>query len=241
MIDFKFQVVLFGTYEDISPKPDSVKYFLNAFSDKELIPTTFQEIGPKGAVNRFSLTNSDETWLIEFGSNRIDIFHTNKNVGVTDFLELKNFVNDCKGIVASIQKKYPKKHNRISLVTRVLLDEMSPKQHDDIYHKLNASIPLYKDNPIVDWNTRTVSRINYEFGGMKEMFNVVSNVKRTKGRIKIHSKDKEVDRIELHFDINTYQGNNDYRFQLEQIELFLDQAFAVEQELRKEYLKLIES
>ena len=63
-IDLKYHTVVFGSYEDIGPKPDTLKYFIEKFSDKELIPTTFQELGPKGVVNRFKLTASDEVWLI---------------------------------------------------------------------------------------------------------------------------------------------------------------------------------
>ncbi len=239
MIDIKFQVVLYGTYGDILPKPDNIKYFIDSFSDKELIPTTRQEIGPNEAVNRFSLTNSDESWLIEFGSNRIDIFHTNKDVGKTEFLSLDDFVKEAKSIAEKIQVKFPKKHNRLALVTRFLLDEMTQEAHDEVYRKLNSSIPIYNENVIADWNSRVVSRVPYEFDGLKETFNVISNVKRTKGNLIIDSEKTEVDRVELHFDINTFQGNTDYRFELEQIDSFLKQAVKVEQSLKKEYLELI--
>lgn len=239
MINIKYQLVLFGSYGEILPKPDNIKYFMDAFSDKELIPTTFQEIGPEGALNRFSLTNSDESWLIEFGSNRIDIFHTNKNVGVTDFLDLPDFIKNTNEIINAIQKKFPNKHNRLSFVTRALFEEMSMEQHDSVYHKLNNSISVYNDNPIVDWNSRTVSRINYEFDGLNETFNVISTIKRTKGNLTIESEKTEVDRLELHFDINTFQGNTDYRFEAKEIASFLNQAASVEQDLREKYIKLI--
>lgn len=239
MIDIKFQVVLYGTYGDILPKPDNIKYFIDSFSEKELIPTTWQEIGPNGPVNRFSLTNSDESWLIEFGSNRIDIFHTNKDVGKTDFLDLDSFVTEARSIAEIIQGKFPKKHNRLALVTRVLLDEMTQEAHDEVYRKLNSTISVYNENSIADWNSRVVSRVPYEFDGLNETFNVISNVKRTKGNLIIESKKTEVDRIELHFDINTFQGNTDYRFELDQIDSFLKQAVTIEKELKNEYLELI--
>lgn len=241
MLEIKYQVVLFGSYGEILPKPDNIKYFMESFGEKELIPTTFQEIGPQGAINRFSLTNSDESWLIEFGSNRIDIFHTNKDVGVTNFLSLPDFITEVNGIVKAIQEKFPKKHNRLSLVTRTLFDEMTPEEHDKVYRKLNNTISIYNDNSIVDWDSRTVSRINYEFDGFKETFNIISNVKRTKGNLIIKSQNKEVDRLELHFDINTFQGNTDFRFEANQIVSFLKQASNVEQDLKEKYITLITS
>lgn len=241
MLYIKYQVVLFGSYGEILPKPDNIKYFMEKFGEKELIPTTFQEIGPQGAINRFSLTNSDESWLIEFGSNRIDIFHTNKDVGITNFLNLSDFLNEANGIVKAIQEKFSKKHNRLSLVTRVLFDEMTSEEHDEVYRKLNNTISLYNENSIADWNSRTVSRINYEFDGLKETFNVISNVKRTKGNLIIKSEKTEVDRLELLFDINTFQGNSDYRFEAKQIAFFLKQAAQVEQDLNDKYVNLIKS
>ena len=239
MINIKYQTVLFGNFEDISPKPDNLKYFIELFSDKELIPTTFQEIGPGGAVNRFSLTDTDQVWLIEFGSNRLDIQHTNKNVGVTNFSTLEAFISETKSMIESITTRFSKKFNRLSLVTRTLLDEMSPEELGEIYHRLNNTIDLYKENRIADWNTRTVSRILYDFGKKNETFNVISDIKRVKGQLNINSKKTEVDRIELNFDLNTFQGNTEYRFDYSDFKNFADFTFKLESDLRNKYLKLI--
>lgn len=241
MINIKYQVVLFGNFEDISPKPDNLKYFIELFSDKELIPTTYQEIGPGGAVNRFSLTDTDQVWLIQFGSNRLDIQYTNKNVGVINFLSLDQFISETKSMIESITNKFSKKFNRLSLVTRTLMDEMSPEQLDDIYHRLNNSIDLYKENRISDWNTRTVSRIPYVFGDNNETFNVISDIKRVKGHIQINSKKTEIDRIELNFDLNTFQGNTEYRFDSSDFTSFADLTYKLESELKTKYLDLIKS
>ncbi len=240
-INLKYQVVLFGSYQDIGPKPDTLKYFIEAFADKELIPTTFQELTPEGAINRFSLTSSDEVWLIEFSTNRIDIQKTNKNVGVSEMGTLEQFIVDVKEIVQIIDKKFPKKHNRLSLVTRRLLEPMNAAQFSTIYHKLNNSIDIYKDNEIADWNNRTVSRIPFKVGENTETFNVISEIKRTKGTLSINSKVESIDRVELHLDLNTFQGNTDYRFDLGLFNSFLDTAFKLELELETKYLDFLNS
>lgn len=240
MINLKYQIALYGTYGDILPKPDTIKYFIDSFSDKELIPTTWQEISPEGAVNRFSLTSPTESWLIEFGSSRIDIFHTNKDVGVTDFLTLTEFIDTAVEMLNIVNKKFPKKHHRLALVTRTLLGEMSTKEHNRIYQKLNSTIELYKKNDIVDWNSRVVCRENYQISELPEIINVISNVKRTKGNLKFNSKPIEVDRVELNFDINTFQGNTDYRFDSILLQAFLKKATEIENNLKNEYLKLLE-
>jgi len=239
-INLKYQAVLFGSYEEIAPKPEVIKYFIERFSDKELIPTTFQEFSPNGAVDRFSLSSSNGMWLIEFSSNRIDIHKVNKNIGVTDIGEIDQFYIEAKEIAKIVDEKFPKKHNRLSLISRYLLPEMDIKAMSSIYLKLNNTIELYKKNPIADWNNRTVSRISYNVGEDAELLNIISEVKRTIGNHKFNSKVEKIDRIELHFDLNTYQGNKDYRFDLDSFNKFLDTISNIESELKSSYLKLIE-
>lgn len=239
-IDLRYQTVLFGNFEDIGPKPDVLKYFIDRFSDKELIPTTFQELTPQGPINRFSLITSDEVWLLEFTSNRLDIQKTNKNVGVTAMGTLEQFILDIKGMIIVIDDKFPRKFNRLSLVTRHLLKPMDAKKFSAVYSKLNNSIEIYKKNEIADWKNRTVSRIPYKVGDEEELFNVISEIKRTKGTLNINSKVENIDRVELHFDINTYQGNTDYRFDYKLFESFLDVAYKLETELKAEYLEFLE-
>lgn len=241
MIDIQYRVGLFGSYDEVLPNPNNIKYFVESFSDKQLIPIIFQEFAPNGdKVDRLSLANSDRSWLVQFGFNRMDIYHTNMDVGVTNFLTLNNFILGVNNIVKIIQEKFPRKHHRLALLTKVVFDEMDAKKHDEIYRKLNNTISVYNENPIADWNTRTGSRISYEFDGLNEMFNVVSNVRRVKG-LTIKSQNTKADRVELDFDINTYQGNTDYRFEKSQIASFLDQSVKVERDLREQYIELINS
>lgn len=240
-IDLKYQAALFGSYEDISPTPHNIKYFLDKFEDKGLIPSTFQEFGPNGAINRFNLSSDDQVWVIEFSSTRIDISKTNKNVGVTEMGFLDQFIKEVYEIVSIINAKFPKKHHRLSLITRYLLPPMDSESMTEIYTKLSNPIALYKEHAIAEWTSRTVSRINYHIGEKEELFNVISQVKRTIGTLTFDSKIEHVDRIELQFDINTYQGNTEYRFDLDTYHKFLDTVTKIESRLKEDYIKLIES
>jgi hypothetical protein len=239
-IDLKYQVVLFGSYEDIAPKPEIIKFFIESFADKGLIPTTFQEVSPAGIINRFSLSSSDGLWLIEFSTNRIDIHKTNKDIGVTEIGTIEQFIVEAKEIVAIIDSKFPKKYNRMSLNTRYLLHEMDEEAMASVYKKLNNPIDIYQENPIADWSNRAVSRIAYEISENSELCNVISEVKRTTGNHTFNSKPAKIDRVELHFDLNTYQGNTDYRFDSNSLINFLDTISKVEADLKTKYLNLIE-
>lgn len=237
-IHLRYQASLFGAIEDISPKPEILKYFIDAFSDKQLIPTTFQEIGIAGVLTRLTLNSSDEVWRIEFATNRIDIIKTNKNVGITDMKGLADFAVDVKNIAKSINEKFQKKYNRLSIVTRYLLKEMSQEEMTIISRKVFNTIDLYRENVQVDWKNRVVARIPLKLKS-DELTNVISEINRLKGNLIFNSKPQRIDRIELNFDINTFQGNNDFRFDLDDLGQFIDEALKMENTLVNGYLKLI--
>lgn len=241
MIDFvlKYQAVLFGNYEDISPKAETIKYFIDALAEKDFIPTTFQEIGPKGPLNRLSLKSSDEVWNIEISSSRIDIEKNNKNIGETEMSSLTDFIQEVESLIGIIDQKFPKKHNRLSLVTRNFLETMEEEKFAEIYRKLCNPISIYQENDPVEWNSRVVARKDIEIENLKETLNIISQVNRVKGNLLVNSKMEKIDRIELQFDINTYQGNNEYRFEQVHLKSFFTQVSDLEEEIKKEYLELI--
>jgi hypothetical protein len=241
MIDtnLKYQIALFGSFEDISPKADILKYFIDAFSDKQLIPTTFQELGPTGLLNRLSLKSTDDVWNIEFNSNRIDIHKSNQDIGVTSMSSLEDFISDSNSMIEKIVSKFPKKFNRLALVTRHLFKEMKEAEMLSIFHNTVKTIDLYKKNEPVEWNNRVVTRVVEKINGNDETFNIISEINRIKGNLKINSVATPIDRVELKFDINTYQINTDYRFDLKDISTFLKRATEIEKQLEAEYAKLV--
>lgn len=243
MIDLsiRYQVAMFGNFEDISPKPETLKYFIDSFLDKELIPVTIQEVNllnPTNPINRLSLKSQDEVWSIEFGSNRLDIQKSNKDVGVTDMNSLKIFLEEVKKIAEIINNKFPKKFNRLSLVTRYLLPEMSKEEITEIFHKTNNTIDFFKDNEPVEWKNRVVARIPVKIQD-EETMNVISELNRIKGNLKVNSNIQAIDRVELKFDINTYQGLTEFRFSYNELIQFIDFAFNIESNLKEQYEKIL--
>jgi hypothetical protein len=240
-INLKYQIAIFGVFEDITPNSDTLKYLIETFADKELIPTTFQELNPiipDQIINRLSLKSSDDVWTIEFSSNRIDIIKSNTNFGVTKMNSVSEFVNDVKDIIKKINDKFPKKYNRLALVTRHLLKEMSIEEMSSIYHKTVKTVETYQKSEPVEWNNRVVARIPVLIKN-EETFNIISEINRIKGNLKINSKLQKIDRVELKFDINTFQAITEYRFDFEDLIIFLDNALKIEENLELEYLKLI--
>lgn len=241
-INLRFQLAVFGSYEDISPKPDTLKYLIDAFADKELIPTTVQELdlaNPLNPINRLSLKSTDEVWSVDFGANRIDIQKNNKDVGIVNMGELKQFLEEAKHIVEVIEKKFPKKHNRLAIVTRYLMKAMTKEEISNIFHKNVNTIDIFKQSEPIEWNNRVVTRIQKKLSDKEEIINVIAELNRIKGNLKINSKNEEVDRVELRIDINTYQGITDYRFEFADIVSFVEEANKLENKIKTDYIDLL--
>jgi hypothetical protein len=77
MIDIKakYQTNVFGNLADIAPSPEIISKLLMLFRDKNLLPSTFQEISPfsSGPQARLRLSSSNDEWNVNFASHRIDI------------------------------------------------------------------------------------------------------------------------------------------------------------------------
>lgn len=241
-INLRFQLAMFGSYEDIAPKPDTLKYFIDAFAHKELIPTTVQEfdlVNSLSPINRLSLKSADEVWSIDFSANRIDIQKNNKDVGVVDMGELNQFLEETKQIVKIINKKFPKKHNRLAIVSRYLLKQMTKEEISEIFYKNVNTIEIFKQSEPIEWNNRVVTRIQQKISESEEVINVIAELNRIKGNLIINSKNEVIDRVELRFDINTYQGTTDYRFELKDLVAFVEESAKIENNLQNEYINLL--
>ncbi len=244
-INLAFQLVLFGSYEDISAKPDTIRYFMDALKDKELIPTVFQEFKISNSPtpvtdNRLNLRSSDGDWGINFGLERIDIQKMNTNVGEVDMRDLKEFSHEVKGIVKIIEEKFPKKHSRLAMVTQYLMKEMTEEELLNTFDKNFKTIDFFKNNKPTEWRNRVLSKTQRKISDKQESINLIAGVNRGKVNLKKNSKIEIVDRVHLQFDINTYQDTTpDYRFELKDIISFIDEVNGIENELKEGYIQLI--
>lgn len=242
MIDFtlKYQAVIFGAFDEITPTPDTLSYFIDKFRDKELIPSTFQEITPSGVVkNRFIFKSPNDEWNIEFGSDRLDIKKVNRDINVSDFGDKMLFISDIKNILQIIFKKFPRKANRISFVSQYFCKQFEKKELNNILQKVSNLPETFKENPPVNWNHRYVTRIEKKVNGKNELTNFIGEMNRVQGNLKIDSKIEKFDRIELKFDINTFQENQEYRFSLDDLNIFYSEVSNWEEKLLNEFIILM--
>ncbi len=242
MIDFvlKYQAVIFGVFDEITPSPSNLTYFINKFSDKELIPAMFQELSPDGVKNRFTLKSPNDDWNIEFGSDRIDIKKVNRDINVSEFGSKNKFIKEVLEILKIVFDRFPHKANRISFVSQYFCKPFSTSELNKILLKISNLPATYRKYPPINWNNKYVSRIEKEINKRNELLNFIGEINRIQGQLKINSKIEEFDRIELRFDINTFQGNQDYRFLYDDFTDFYSKVENWEEELLTEFIKLIE-
>jgi hypothetical protein len=235
MIDYrlKYQAVLFLNASDIQANSTNINVLMNEFADKGLIPNTFQELPnilpiiPHGGIipqNRFQLMSPNNEWVIRFGSMRIDFEKNPTDLKGSNLGDLKEFCDEAKNAFERILKKYPKKGNRIALVSRFLLEEFPEDKMQNIYNKLFNAPNLYTDNKPVEWNWRTVSRLSKSIDGLNEEFNFITQINRTLAEYRDLNAVNTIDRIDLNIDINSSPLNVEYRYGIPEMSQFFDSA-----------------
>lgn len=225
----KYQASLFVKSTEIVPSPDVISTLLKMFSDKELLPSTFQEIGPQSLTPqvRLRLNSQNNEWGINFATNRIDIEKNPVLPGGKNLGDLRDFVKDVKDFFSRILGQYKKKGNRLSLITAGMLCEMTEEQLSGIYTKLFRPLPFYEETMPFEWNQRCASKYEKQIGSEIEQLNVITNISRIKGQFVDLERVTQFDRIEVTFDINTAAENDENRFNIEMFDEFLFSAIDV--------------
>jgi hypothetical protein len=256
MLDFpvKYQTSVFGNLADIEPTPEIISKILPLFSDKRLIPGTFQEIAPPSMGPRLSMSSKDNEWTINFGSGRIDIHKNPTDPRSSNLGTIEKFAEEANELFSRIMKEFNRKANRLALISNYFLKEMPRSKMDDIYRKIFSPIEFYNNNVPFEWNSRHVAKIPLEILGSSENLNVITTMNRVRGKIMqaplaggtgvislINDGNhnlafKEFERVEVGFDINTSAENPEPRFISDSLKPFYSKAI----ELRSQILSDLE-
>jgi hypothetical protein len=242
-IYLNYQVSLFGNFDDISPNQETIRTFLDLFSDKGFIPNIHNEVtislsdNADGAKNnsstkpRLRLSSSDSSWNIIFSSERMDFILVNSNIGVFDMPDFAGFIEDCKNFVGKIGNKYPRKYRRIGVVQKISLAE----KPEYIQKKFSKNIPLFDDKPLFDW----VNRISTQETIPNDTMNIISEIRRIKIPLLINSQQSIFDGFLITFDINTMDENRDYRIGKDNLEHYINVITEKHNEVKQQTFSLI--
>ena len=228
MIDIKlrYQASIFVNAEDIEPSPEVTTDLINIFSDRKLIPNTFQELSRSSPnmLTRLRLSDTKNEWNIVFLTNRIDINKNPTDSKGSNIGELSDFCLDANSFFERILTKFNKPANRLVLDTSVMLEEMTEDQLASIYTKLFKPPKFYEENPPFEWDWRSASHFPMDILNLSEDLFVIIPIKRVTGGYNDPSGVIKFDRIQLAPDINTTARNTNYRFNITHVTDFLHKA-----------------
>jgi hypothetical protein len=231
MIDIKvkYQASIFTS--SIEANPTNISSLMSLFADKGFIPITYQELPGINQMQqvsspplRFSLKTADNEWVVGFRTGRIDVEKNMTDAKGKNLGEINQFGSDAKDIFIKILNKYPQRANRIALASNLIFNEMPTDVLDNVYLKLVHPTKIYVENPPVEWNVRSVSRLNKIINSNAELFNFCSEIGRFSGQMNIDQSIAPLDRIAITLDINSIIADGRERFDEAGISGFCDEA-----------------
>ncbi|MGX5556726.1 hypothetical protein [Bacillus cereus] len=233
-----YQVHFFGDFKDIEAQSETMITLMNLFKEFSLLPSTIHELNPVISpmpLPRPAFVSFTNDFNIEIGSERISIIKDIAN-STDDTEDMKKFIQESIQILDKIISNFDKRGVRVSLVTQGLYPKVSDQQLEEVYLKFVSPLDYYNDNKPVEWNARSVSRIEKEILNRKEIINVITDIGRAQGRVNNNGIVTDFDRITLKVDINTIPELVEKRLNTESIEEFLNLAM----ERRKDLISQVE-
>jgi len=245
VINLRHQIVVFGNYDDITPNMENIKYFIEVFSDKNLIPSQFKEISFNVTGNtvknsdsaRLSLTSTNGMWNIRFNVDRIDFVLTNSNIGKVEMPNTESFLTEVEDILTKVSQKFPKTYKRVGLVSQYLFKDIDTNQSS---LKANKTISFFNEKPIVEWFNKTTTRMTIQIPEA-EIINISNELRWVKTNIRIEDRNILFDGLLLNIDINTINDNQNYRFNSNNLKMLLKEISQIGETLKNQNVETLNS
>lgn len=236
-INLRYQISLFGSFDEIKPSADNIKFFIDRFSDRGFIPNQFVEasVEIKSEINkgiattknieksRLRLTDSDKKWDIRFASDRIDFLFVNSNIGQIKVIDKEAFILEVLDFINRINEKHTIKSKRVGFITQYLYDGLDLTK---VSNSFQSNIPFFNQKPIVDWNAKVTTRHKIEAIG--EVANMGIDLRRLQRPMKSNNSTTIFDGILLNIDVNTLSENELYRFTIENFQSVINEFSAIQ-------------
>jgi hypothetical protein len=223
-VPIQFQVCYFADLSAVEPTAETIASLANEFSGRKLLPTTYSELGPLGHRMRLSLRTADNEWVADLDGHRIDLHKNVTAPGADNLGSLEQFCIDARDIIVRVLKVFSLKGNRLSLVTKAWLRDLSDEALKRAYTRLFNPLPYYEEFPPAAWSSRSVTRVPARLGDRHEIMNVILTTDRAQRRFLFDASQPAFDGIQVEVDVNTFQGNTETRFTAESLPEFLDRA-----------------
>ncbi len=225
-----FQFAYYAPDTHREPATDIVAQLLKAFESKGFVPNTEVEITAKttqGSVQvaprlQLQFISTNQQWNLAFEEQRLNLRQL--NVPNASMGNAEDFCIEAKEIFRLLFAAIPFTGDRMAFVSKGLLAEMAADKLDAAIMRVFNPIPFYAENRPHQWTTKMFSRLKKEIDGKVETFNVITDINRVQGTMPGDVSPISFDRIQVVTDINTYQGNKEPRFHIEDFDWFLKEA-----------------
>jgi len=232
------QACFFANLSDIKPSADTIPPLLDIFRNEEFLPTTYQEFGVAPLPQlRLRLSSQQGGWAIDFDSRRISVERNRVTPEAENLGTPQEFVRTATDFFSRILELHPRKGNRLSLVTRELVPELSAEALQGVYERLAVPLDFYRKHHPDKWKLRSIARIPLKCDGHDEIFNVITDVERVESVSTREGVLTSSDRIKIGFDMNTFQGNTVPRFEVSSLKPFFKKTL----QLREEIIGMLET
>ena len=153
---------------------------MEKFDDDRIIPTPVAEPGHGGGpfVQRIAYGIQENGWQIVLAKKRFDVMvrpTVDSNPG-----SLTGFCENASKILGITLDFFERKAHRVALVQEGLILDLSDDQKIKIASKLFRYPPTFAQDIPFEWQWRTASEVEREFGGATEITNTIITTIRQK-------------------------------------------------------------
>lgn len=195
---------------------------LNSFGVKEFLPNV--QTGQK--INMLQQTvdmapflgfiTADQSGQIVCKDERIDCIFSFKEENQGDFDEN---VESMQQIICMILKEHEVIANRLAININLLSDAYAGRLQDtDFGRSLVSTLDFYREKELKDWASRENVRHPVKIADKEEMLNVITELNT------VTDNSGEEKRLLCHMDINTIHENQEYRFDDQKMQEFINEV-----------------
>ena len=215
----KYMIGVFTNTDDLKPNAKVFAKLYEILGD-DYLSVTIQEMTPTGPQNSIAMENQQTGLKVLFLMNRI-LIEKVPSSAENSLNNINEFVDEAVAIASSLLDTFDKKANRMSLVSKHLVKDLS--NIDSISEKLFQFPMGYSSDNTFEWNWRLVRKEEKNIANEKETLNYITMVNRIQGKLSDTNGEEDFEGLDIEFDINTEHENDSYRFDKTNIQTFYNE------------------
>lgn len=238
-LKIRFLASCFLDADSITANPRDIAELLRAFEEENLLPITLMEGSPTGMINRIGFHTANQARQIHLTGKRFDVFEHPTTIEGPGLGEFSVFCQEAMRKLNVLLNYFHRRPYRLAAVQEGFLPEMSTAIMDAIARRIMNFPSIYTDHFPFEWDWRSVSMVERQFGGLTEAAVTATTVKRMFGVVLGRTPAEEFDRVRVDLDISTSHQNVAPRFEEEHVRSFFELAPLWHRDLSSEIFRFI--